>query len=97
MVSSEAFAWQLEVVPRLSVTPDQVGQALDALIAAPGERMLASDMARGLGMDPAAGQGIVMQLQQYLNVEGAPVLRLEQDRVLLDLPVLREVFEVDGP
>lgn len=48
-------------------------------------------------MDPAAGQGIVMQLQQYLNVEGAPVLRLEQDRVLLDLPVLREVFEVDGP
>ncbi|WP_419404336.1 hypothetical protein, partial [Micrococcus sp. F3Y] len=73
-----------------------MGQALDALIAAPGERMLASDMARGLGMDPAAGQGIVMQLQQYLNVEGAPVLRLEQDRVLLDLPVLREVFEVDG-
>lgn len=97
VVGSEAFAWQLEVVPRLSVTPDQVGQALDALIAAPGERMLASDMARGLGMDPAAGQGIVMQLQQYLNVEGAPVLRLEQDRVLLDLPVLREVFEVDGP
>ena len=28
VVGSEAFAWQLEVVPRLSVTPDQVGQAL---------------------------------------------------------------------
>lgn len=94
VLRSETYAAQQAAAPRVALTDDQVAAVLDALAAAPGTRMPLSALAGILAVPAARIRGAVAQLQQLLNVEGYPVLRIDGPLVVLDEPLLREQFEV---
>src|SRR5439155_15779530 len=91
VLKSAAYAAQKKIAGRVSVTDDQVGRLLDALLAAPGHRLVPARAATALAVPTVTLRGAVLHAQRLLNVEGYPVLRIDADgsTVLLDEALLR--------
>ena len=96
VLKSAAYAAQKKVAGRVSVTDDQVRGLLDALMAAPGHRLVPAQAAAALAVSPVMLRGAVLHVQRLLNVEGYPVLRIDADggTVILDEALLREQFGI---
>ena len=96
VLKSAAYAAQKKIAGRVSVTDDQVRGLLDALVAAPGHRLVPAQAAAALAVSPVMLRGAVLHVQRLLNVEGYPVLRVDADgsTVVLDEALLREQFGI---
>ena len=96
VLKSAAYAVQKKIAGRVSVTDDQIGRLLDALLAAPGHRLVPARAATALAVPTVTLRGAVLHAQRLLNVEGYPVLRIDADgsTVLLDEALLREQFGI---
>jgi len=96
VLKSAAYAAQKKVAGRVSLTDDQVCGLLDALMAAPGHRLVPARAAVALAVSPVMLRGAVLHMQRLLNVEGYPVLRVDADggTVILDEALLREQFGI---
>jgi hypothetical protein len=96
VLKSAAYAAQKKVAGRVSLTDDQVRGLLDALMAAPGHRLVPARAAAALAVSPVMLRGAVLHAQRLLNVEGYPVLRVDADggTVILDEALLREQFGI---
>ncbi len=96
VLKSAAYAAQKKVAGRVSLTDDQVRGLLDALMAAPGHRLVPARAAAALTVSPVMLRGAVLHGQRLLNVEGYPVLRVDADggTVILDEALLREQFGI---
>ena len=96
VLKSAAYAAQKKIAGRVSVTDDQIRGLLDALVAAPGHRLVPAQAAAALAVSPVMLRGAVLHAQRLLNVEGYPVLRVDADgsTVVLDEALLREQFGV---
>ena len=96
MLRSAPYAAQKKVAGRISVTDDQVRGLLDALIEAPGHRLVPAQAAAALAVSPVMLRGAVLHVQRLLNVEGYPVLRVDADgvTVILDEGLLHEQFGI---
>ena len=96
VIGSAAYAAQRKIAGRLSVADDQVAGLLAALLAAPGTRLAPVQAASVLAVAPVMLRGAILHVQRLLNVEGYPVLRIDEDgvTVILDEPLLREQFGV---
>ena len=79
VLKSAAYAAQKKIAGRVSVTDDQVRGLLDALLAAPGHRLVPAQAAAALAVSPVMLRGAVLHVQRLLNVEGYPVLRVDAD------------------
>jgi hypothetical protein len=95
---SAAYAAQKKIAGRVSVTDEQIRRLLDALLAAPGHRLVSAQAATALAVSPVTLRGAVLHAQRLLNVEGYPVLRVDVDgsTVILDEVLLREQFGIRG-
>jgi hypothetical protein len=96
VLKSAAYATQKKIAGRVSVTDDQIRGLLDALIEAPGRRLVPTLAAGALAVSPVLLRGAVLHVQQLLNVEGYPVVRVDADgaTVILDEALLREQFGI---
>ena len=96
VLKSTAYTAQKKIAGRVSVTDDQVRGLLDALVAAPGHRLVPAQAAAALAVSPVTLRGAVLHVQRLLNVEGYPVLRVDADgsTVVLDEALLREQFGI---
>lgn len=96
VVSSEVFAAQKAVAPRVSVTDDQVAELLDGLHSARDQRLPLRATATLLEVTESRARGAITQVQNLLNVEGYPVIKLDiaAGAVILDVSLLRQQFEV---
>ena len=96
VLKSAAYVAQKKVAGRVSLTDDQVRGLLDALLAAPGHRLVPARAASALAVAPVMLRGAVLHMQRLLNVEGYPVLRVDADggTVILDEALLREQFGI---
>jgi hypothetical protein len=96
VLKSAVYAAQKKIAGRVSVTDDQIGRLLDALLAAPGNRLVPARAATALAVPTVTLRGAVLHAQRLLNVEGYPVLRIDADgsTVLLDEALLREQFGI---
>jgi PglZ domain len=98
LLRSAAYAAQKKIAGRVSVTDEQLRRLLDALLAAPGHRLVPAQAATALAVSPVTLRGAVLHAQRLLNVEGYPVLRVDADgsTVILDEVLLREQFGIRG-
>jgi PglZ domain len=98
VLRSAAYAAQKKIAGRVSVTDEQLGRLLDALLAAPGHRLVSALAATALAVSPVTLRGAILHAQRLLNVESYPVLRVDADgsTVILDEALLREQFGVRG-
>ena len=98
MLKSAAYAAQKKIAGRVSVTDEQIRGLLDALLSAPGHRLVPALAATALAVSPVTLRGAVLHAQRLLNVEGYPVLRVDADgaTVILDEVLLREQFGIRG-
>jgi hypothetical protein len=98
LLRSAAYAAQKKIAGRVSVTDEQIRRLLDALLAAPGHRLVPAQAATALAVSPVTLRGAVLHAQRLLNVEGYPVLRVDADgsTVILDEALLREQFGIRG-
>ena len=98
VLKSAAFAAQKKIAGRVSVTDDQIRGLLDALLAAPGGRLVPAAAATALAVSPVLLRGAVLHAQRLLNADGYPVLRVDADgaTVILDEGLLREQFGIRG-
>ncbi len=98
VLKSAAYAAQNKIAGRVSVTDDQIGALLGALLAAPGGRLVPAGAARALAVSPVMLRGAVLHAQRLLNADGYPVLRVDADgaTVILDECLLREQFGIRG-
>jgi hypothetical protein len=98
VLKSAAYSAQKKVAGRVSVTDGQIRGLLDALLDAPGHRLVPALAATALAVSPVTLRGAVLHAQRLLNVEGYPVLRVDADgaTVILDETLLREQFGVRG-
>jgi DNA-binding GntR family transcriptional regulator len=96
VLKSAAYAVQKKIAGRVSVTDDQMRRLLDALMHAPGQRLVPALAATALAVSPVTLRGAVLHAQRLLNVEGYPVLRIDADgtTVILDEALLREQFGI---
>jgi hypothetical protein len=96
VLKSAAYVAQKKVAGRVSLTDGQVRGLLDALLAAPGHRLVPARAAAALTVAPVVLRGAVLHAQRLLNVEGYPVLRVDADggTVILDEALLREQFGI---
>ena len=97
-VLKSAYAAQKKVAGRVSVTDEQIRGLLDALLGAPGHRLVPALAATALAVSPVMLRGAVLHAQRLLNVEGYAVLRVDADgsTVILDEVLLREQFGIRG-
>ena len=98
VLKSAAYAAQKKIAGRVSVTDEQIRGLLDALLGAPGHRLVPALAATALAVSPVMLRGAVLHAQRLLNVEGYPVLRVDADgaTVILDEALLREQFGIRG-
>ena len=98
VLKSAAYAAQKKIAGRVSVTDEQIRGLLDALLSAPGHRLVPALAATALAVSPVMLRGAVLHAQRLLNVEGYPVLRVDADgaTVILDEVLLREQFGIRG-
>lgn len=94
VVASEMYADIMSLAGRTSVTSDQVAAAVDALARTPHGRLPVADLAATVGVPRAQASGVASQLSMLLNVDAYPVLRVVGNEAVLDLPLLREQFEI---
>lgn len=94
VLASKTFKSQKNIAGRVAVTDAQVGSVIDALAAAPSTRLTKEAAAIVLQVPTTRINGAVAQLQKLLNVEGYGVLRVDGPLLVLDVPMLREQFEV---
>jgi hypothetical protein len=96
VVRSTAYSAQKKIAGRVSVTDDQVRALLDALLTAPGHRLVPAWAATALAVSPVTLRGAVLHVQRLLNIEGYPVVRVDADgaTVILDEALLREQFGI---
>lgn len=94
VLASKMFKSQKNVAGRITVTDIQVASVIDALAAAPSTRLTKEAAAIVLQVPTTRINGAVAQLQKLLNVEGYGVLRVDGPLLVLDVPMLREQFEV---
>ena len=88
------YADIMSLAGRTSVTSDQVAAAVDALARTPHGRLPVADLAATVGVPRAQASGVASQLSMLLNVDAYPVLRVLGNEAVLDLPLLREQFEI---
>jgi hypothetical protein len=98
VLKSAAYAAQKKIAGRVSVTDGQIRGLLDALLAAPGGRLVPASAATALAVSPVTLRGAVLHAQRLLNADGYPVLRVDADgaTVILDEGLLREQFGIRG-
>jgi len=96
VVASEVYAAQRQVLSRLPIRDDQVAALLDALAAAAGQRLPRTVVAATLAVPAFRLDGALSQVRQLLNIEGYNVVGVDLDgqTVVLDVPLLRDQFEV---
>lgn len=96
VLKSAVYAAQKKIAGRVSVSDDQVRGLLDALLQAPGQRLVPALAATALAVSPVMLRGAVLHAQRLLDVEGYPVLRVDADgaTVILDEALLREQFGI---
>ncbi len=96
VLKSAAYTAQKKIAGRVSVSDDQIRGLLDALLRAPGQRLVPALSATALDVSPVLLRGAVLHVQRLLNVEGYPVLRVDADgaTVILDEALLREQFGI---
>jgi hypothetical protein len=96
VLKSAVYAAQKKIAGRVSVSDDQVRGLLDALLQAPGQRLVPALAATALAVSPVMLRGAILHAQRLLNVEGYPVLRVDADgaTVILDEALLREQFGI---
>jgi PglZ domain len=96
VLKTAAYAAQKKIAGRVSVTDDQVRGLLDALVAAPGHRLVPAQAAAALAVSPVVLRGAILHVQRLLNMEGYPVLRVDADgsTVVLDEALLGEQFGI---
>lgn len=94
VVTGAVYKGQRKVAGRLIVTDEQVARLVDALAAANATRLPPALAAQALEVAQTRLRGALPQVQQLLNVEGYPVLRLDADgvTVILDVVLMREQF-----
>lgn len=91
LLSGDAFAAQRGAVSRGRVPEDRIVAILAALSAA-GGKLLHEALARQAGIPPIRLTGTLAVMRQLLNVDGYPVLSVDEDTVTLDLALLRQQF-----
>jgi PglZ domain len=98
VLKSAAYAAQKKIAGRVSVTDGQIRALLDALLAAPGGRLVPAAAATALAVSPVLLRGAILHAQRLLNADGYPVLRVDVDgvTVILDEGLLREQFGIRG-
>jgi hypothetical protein len=96
VLKSAVYAAQKKIAGRVSVSDGQIRGLLDALLEAPGQRLVPALAATALAVSPVILLGAVLHAQALLNVEGYPVVRVDADgaTVILDEALLREQFGI---
>ena len=96
VLKSSVYAAQKKIAGRVSVTDDQVGGLLAALLAAPSHRLAPAAAATTLQVSPVLLRGAVLHVQKLLNVEGYAVLRVDADgaTLILDETLLRDQYGI---
>lgn len=96
VLKSPVYTAQKKIAGRVSVTDQQVGALLSALLAAPGRRLAPAAAATALQVAPVLLRGAVLHVQRLLNVEGYAVLRVDADgaTLILDDALLREQYGI---
>ena len=96
VIDSEVYRRQLQLNPRLTVKDSAVVALIDDFAAARGHRLSPVTAAQTLGVSLARLRGAQEQVKQVLNVDGYPVLRLDNPQTLvLDVDLLCEQFGVN--
>jgi hypothetical protein len=93
LLASETFAAQRQFAARTPLPDERIAALLDAL-AQRGGTMLRPALAQAGGVTPARLSGTLATLALLLNVEGYPVLTIDEgsDTVELNIRLLREQF-----
>ncbi len=93
LISAETFVTQLAAASRSRVSEERIVAVLAALDAA-GGKLLHDALARRVGIPPLRLTGTLAVMRQLLNVDGYPVLSVDEDTgdVALDVALLREQF-----
>lgn len=96
VIKSPVYTAQKKIAGRVSVTDQQVGALLSALLTAPGRRLAPAAAATALQVAPVLLRGAVLHVQRLLNVEGYAVLRVDADgaTLLLDDALLKEQYGI---
>jgi len=94
VIASPTFKAQARLAGRVTIADQSIAMLVDALASASGSRLQAATAAVVLQVPPSRLRGAVATIQRLLNVEGYAVLRTEGTELLLDVPLLREQFEV---
>lgn len=94
LMSSDAFATQRALAGRSRVPEERVVAILTALS---GGKLLHEALARRVGVAPLRLRGTLAVMRQLLNVDGYPVLSVDEESgdVALDVPLLRQQFELE--
>lgn len=96
VITSVTFKSQAKLAGRVAVADQSIAMLVDALASASGGRLQAATAAVVLQVPTSRLRGAVATIQRLLNVEGYAVLRTEGTELLLDVPLLREQFEVSA-
>lgn len=95
LLASPVFAHQQGRVGRVALDPERMVALVTALEQG-GGRARIEQLAQAIEMPVVRMRGLVSILQRTLNVDGFPVVTLEQGSgtVLLDMPLLRTQFQL---
>jgi PglZ domain len=93
LLSSDTLAAQRRLATRTPLPDERIAAILGAL-AVRGGKLLRPALAQACGLAPARLAGTLAALQLLLNLEGYPILSVDEisDTVELNLPLLREQF-----
>lgn len=93
LLTAETFVTQRAAASRGRVPEDRIVAILAAIDAA-GGKLLHDALARRVGIPPLRLTGTLAVMRQLLNVDGYPVLSVDEDTgdVVLDVRLLREQF-----
>jgi hypothetical protein len=93
LLGAETFVAQRASASRTQVSDERLVAILSALDAA-GGKLLQDALAQRVGIAPMRLRGTLAVMRQLLNVDGYPVLSLDEDTgdVVLDVRLLREQF-----
>lgn len=98
LLAADSFAAQRASASRTQVSDERLVSILAALDAA-GGKLLQDALAQRVGIAPMRLRGTLAVMRQLLNVDGYPVLSIDEDTgdVVLDARLLREQFELSPP
>ena len=93
LLAADTFVSQRESASRTQV-PDERLLAILAALDAAGGKLLQDALAQRVGIAPMRLRGTLAAIRQILNVDGYPVLSVDEDTgdVVLDVRLLREQF-----